>query len=220
MKQKSTVQNSILGLFFLLLVLMPVYAACAEEYHLGVGDVFTVSVWGLDELQVEDIIVGAEGNINFPVVGQLKVAGLSTNDLAANIAAGLAKYVRDPKVSVIITKYRTTRVYVLGEVVKPGMYEIEKYCNILDALGAAGGYTDKAAKRNVFVIRSNQQGKPLKVNLLNLLNKGDMSQNYALGDGDVLYLTPNNKIDISSIISTSLTFSRGSASYQVGSGIK
>lgn len=190
------------------------FSVCAAEYHLGAGDVLSISVWGFDEFEVKNAIIGSDGSVDFPVIGELKVVGISSNVLAENIALRLKKYMRDPKVSVIITKYRTTRVYVFGEVYKPGMYEIDKQCNILDALGIAGGYTDRAAKKNLFVIRKEQQGEALKVNLLNLLRKGDMTQNYALGDGDVLYLTSNNKIDINSVLS--LSFTKGNATYSTG----
>lgn len=207
-------------LLLLLLLTMSVnVSAFSEEYHLGTGDVINISVWGFDDLQVKDVVIGPTGNIVLPVVGDIAAAGCSPASLANDIALHLKKYIRDPIVSVIVSKYRTTRIYVFGEVNKPGMYEIDKQCNILDAIGIAGSYTDKAAKKNIFVIRKHEQ-KPLRANLLNLLNKGDMTQNYALIDGDVVYLTSNNKVDIQSILSGTVAFTRGNTSYQVGNSNK
>ena len=111
------------------------------------------------------------------------------------LTTGLSKYLIDPKVTVNIVKYRTTRVYVMGAVLKPGMFEIERQHNLLDAIGLAGGYTKDAAKKKVFIIHKDQKEEPIKANLWNLLNKGDMTQNYALNEGDVVYLTSNNRID-------------------------
>jgi len=99
-----------------------------------------------------------------------------------------------------VAKFRTTRVYVLGEVNKPGMYELEKQHNLLDAIGMAGSYTKRTAKKEIFIIRKKNGKKPQKVNLLKLLKNGDISQNVALNEGDVVYLTSNGKINFATDI--------------------
>jgi polysaccharide export outer membrane protein len=121
----------------------------------------------------------------------------------------LAEYIHNPKMAINIAKYHTTRVYVLGEVKKPGMYEIDKQHNLLDAIGKAEGYTDKAAKKKVFIIRRGET-EPQYVNLLNMLTKGNMEQNYSLNDGDVVYLSDNGKINFGTDIVPWIT-----AMYQV-----
>jgi polysaccharide export outer membrane protein len=187
-----------------------VSVAWAEEYRLGPGDVLTIGVWGYEELQVKEVAVRPDGKLAFPLVGEVQAAGISTGQLTDILTKGLSDYVKDPKVSINIFKLRTTRVYVLGEVAKPGMYELEKQHNLLDALGAAGSYTQNAAKRKVYIIHKDQTSSPIKVNLMNIWEKGDMSQNHALADGDVVYLSGNGKVSFASDILPWI-----SATYQV-----
>ena len=107
----------------------------------------------------------------------------------------VSKYINNPQVTVNILKYHTTRIYVLGEVNRPGVYEFEKQHNVIDAITAAAGYTKEAAKKKVFIISQGATEKPREINLLNLLKKGDMTQNVSLQDGDVVYLADNHRID-------------------------
>jgi polysaccharide export outer membrane protein len=122
-----------------------------------------------------------------PISRELTVSGLTLDELTRNLTDVFGEYIKNPKISVNITKFRTLRVYVLGEVTKPGMYEIEKSHNLLDALGSAGGHTRRAAKKTVYVV-SKATGKYQKINLNNLLKKADLTQNVELAEGDVVYL--------------------------------
>lgn len=182
------------------LMLVTISIVFAEDYRLGPGDVLNISVWGYQDLQIMGIEIRPDGKVAFPLVGDIQADGLSPAMLAESLRVGLNDYVKNPKVTVNVQMFRTTRVYVLGEVVKPGLYELAKRHNVLDAIGIAGGYTKYAAKKEVFVIRRDQTGPPLKVNLLNLVKKGDITQNYVLGDGDVVYLTDNGKINFATDI--------------------
>ena len=179
---------------------MAVNVARAEEYRLGAGDVLTIGVWGYENLQAKDLVVRPDGNIAFPIVGEIKAAGVSSGQLTDLLTKGLSDYINNPKVTVNVLKFHTTRVYVLGKVARPGMYELEKQHNLLDAIGIAGSYTVEAAKKKVYIIRKDQTGTPVKVNLMNIWEKGDMTQNYALGDGDVVYLSDNGQINIPTIL--------------------
>jgi len=179
-------------------------AAQAEEYRLGPGDVVSISVWGLEDAEAPKLsntadgyLVTPDGNISLPLAGELRAAGLTTHQLTESVTQALQEYINNPKVTVNLVKLRTTRIYVLGEVNHPGMYELEKTHNVLDAIGAANGYTMYAAKKTVFIVRNGRSEKPIKIDLVKLLTKGDMSQNYTLAEGDVVYLTSNNKIDFS-----------------------
>jgi polysaccharide export outer membrane protein len=204
---KRVIMMLILAIF---IVNTAVSVAWAEEYRLGPGDVLTIGVWGYEDLQVKEVAVRPDGKLAFPLVGEVQAAGISTGQLTDVLTKGLSDYVKDPKVSINIFKLRTTRVYVLGEVAKPGMYELEKQHNLLDALGAAGSYTQNAAKRKVYIIHKDQTSSPIKVNLMNIWEKGDMSQNHALTDGDVVYLSGNGKVSFASDILPWI-----SATYQV-----
>lgn len=188
-------RRSVYVLIILFLAMILPHPIVAQDYQLGAGDVLAIDVWGFDELKIEQMPIRPDGKIAIPLSGELQAAGITPGELASSITTKLSEYLNNPIVSVNVIKFRTTRVYVLGEVVKPGMYEIEKQHNLIDALGMAGSYTKYAAKKKVYVIHKNQATEPLKMNLLNLLERGDMSQNITLNDGDIVYLTNNNKLD-------------------------
>lgn len=175
-------------------------SAQADEYKLSPGDVISVGVWGYEDLKNEELVVRPDGKLSFPLAGELTVQGMTAGELTAALTTRLGEYVKDPNVTVNVAKFRTTRVYVLGEVNKPGMYELEKQHNLLDAIGMAGSYTKRAAKKEIFVIHKDNVDKPRKVNLLKLLKNGDISQNVALNEGDVVYLTSNGKINFATDI--------------------
>lgn len=184
----------VLGLTMAIMLTLP-NVSKAEEYLLGPRDVVAISAWGFEELQLKDLVVRDDGKIAFPLVGEIEARGLSPNELSQKITLGLRGYVNDPKVTVNVTKFRTNRVYVFGEVSRPGLYELERSHRLLDAIGIAGGYTKDAAKSKVFIIHQESVDKPVKADLLRLLKNGDTTQNYVLNDGDTVFLTNNGRID-------------------------
>ncbi len=175
---------------FILCILSLGSLAQAEDYCLGPGDVLDISVWGYDELQVKALMVRTDGKIAFPLIGEITVEGLTPATLADKLFLGLSAYIHNPQVTVNLFQMRTVRAYVLGEVNKPGMYEIAKSHKLLDFLGMAGGFTHYAAKKSVYVVHK-KDGRYEKINLNDLLKKGDLTQNVDLGEGDVVYLVSN-----------------------------
>lgn len=199
-----------IAIIFLLMVLLggalPASAAGApssEEYKLRPGDVLTINVLGYDEFVPPNIgtggppgfLVRPDGQFSFPLIGEVAVRDLTIHELTEILRVRLSEYLIEPKVAVNLARLGGTRVYVLGEVVKPGSYEIEKAHNLLDAVTAAGGPTKDGAKRNVYVVRRSEPGKYQKVNLLAILKKGDQSQNVVLNEGDSVFLTSNGRIN-------------------------
>ncbi len=192
------------------IVTITTHVVWAEEYRLGPGDILSFGVWGYEDLQVKELVIRPDGKVAFPIIGEVNVMGKCVGQLTEQLTEGLSHYIYNPKVTVNIIKFRTTRVYVLGEVIKPGLYEIEKQHNLLDAIGIAGGYTKNAAKKKVMILHKDQRSNPIKVNLLNMLKNGDMSQNYVLSEGDVVYLADSGKINFATDILPWI-----SATYQV-----
>ena len=189
-------KNSILTYALILTILSSILlpTAQAADYQLDYGDVLNISVWGFDELQVKDLPISPDGKLSFPLTGEIDVKNLTTAQLTAKLTTSLSQYVKNPIVTVNLMKVRTTRVYVLGEVPKPGMFELTKDHTLLDAIGMSG-YTAYAAKKKVSIIRRGETGSSQTVNLNALLTKGDFSQNVVLNEGDVVYLSSNGKID-------------------------
>jgi polysaccharide export outer membrane protein len=192
----------VLGIFLVVLFIsfMIPHSTSADEYRLVSGDIISISIWGHEELEVKELVIRPDGQISVPLAGEIRAAGLSTAQVTNSIVLALSEYIKNPKAAVNVLKFGTTRVYVLGEVVKPGLYEIEKRHNLLDAISIAGGYTKNAAKKKVCIIPNGQTSHSITANLIDLLKKGDMTQNYVLGDGDVVYLSDNGRISFAADI--------------------
>ena len=80
------------------------------------------------------------------------------------------------------------------------MYELKKTHTVIDAISAAGSYTERTAKKKIFLIRKNQQDEPLQINLKNMLDTGDLEQNYELQEGDILFFKGNGKFTLSDLM--------------------
>ncbi|MBP7869017.1 MAG: polysaccharide biosynthesis/export family protein, partial [Firmicutes bacterium] len=118
-------------------------SAKTSEYVLGEGDVLSISVFGDGQLSVT-VPIGPDGDVSVPLAGRIKAGGRTTVQLAADIASALSTYMKNPSVTVNVTQYRRIRVVVLGQVVRPGAYELPGNAGALAAVAAAGGLTDMA----------------------------------------------------------------------------
>lgn len=181
-----------------MLVLLPYSAQAAAGYVLRPGDALDISVMGFDELNTKQpagLVIRPDGTISFPFLGEVAVEGLTVGELSQNLTERLKKYYNNPIVTVNLIKFTAMRVYVLGEVNKPGLYELDRSRNLVDAIGMAGGWTKDAAKKKVLLIHADSSAAPTKINLLEYLRKGHVSQNPALREGDVIYLSENGRIN-------------------------
>ncbi len=180
---------------FVLLSLLPV-SAHASDYLLTPGDVLSINVFGITDLTVPETTIRPDGKVTFPPVGEVLAAGLTVAELNSRLTEKLSKFYVNPIVNVGVKTFGTTRIYVVGHVTKPGAYDLDKSHTVMDAIGKAEGWTKDALKTKVYVVRNGSKDAPLKVNLMDLLKRGDTSQNYVLNTGDIVYLTSNGKIDI------------------------
>lgn len=174
--------------------------ACAEEYYMRPGDELNIVVTQQQDLgnsssNQSPFVVRPDGNVSFPLVGEIHAEGMTVSQFTDVLQQGLSRYIVDPDVSVNISKLGRVRVYVFGEVRKPGAVELEKGHTVIDAIGAAEGFTRDTAKKKIFLIHQDQPKSLIPINLNNMLKTGDMSQNVTLREGDILYLTKNHRID-------------------------
>jgi len=122
-----------------------------ESYRLGAGDKMKITVYGEQDLSGE-FLVSSNGQVQFPLLGEIHAAGLTAQDFSKTLAAELgAKYLRSPKVSIEIETYRP--FYIIGEVNKPGEYPYESGLSLHGAVALAGGYTYRANDSNVYIRR-------------------------------------------------------------------
>lgn len=177
-------------------------AETLATYILTHGDTLHIAVPGYTDA---GYLVRPDGKLSLPLLGELSVEGKTISEFTNELTALLSEYLRDPRVTINITGLGGTRVFVLGEVRNPGMFTLSRSHRLLDAVGAAGGFTQYAAKKNVFLIREGREDKLEKLNFNNFLREGDQSQNVELHEGDCLYFTSNNKVDFTKDIMPWLT---------------
>jgi polysaccharide export outer membrane protein len=182
---------------------MPIQTWSKEEvsYLLGPGDVIKVFVWGHPELSGE-MVVNPAGNIPFLLIGDVKAEGLTEEELEKVLTERLSRYIMEPKLSVTITGYHSKKVYILGEVNRPGEYPIGgSVISLREAIIKAGLPTKSAALRRVRIITP-QPTKPIVkiVNLSTILHKGDLKEDITLHAGDIVYIPSNIPTKIGNIL--------------------
>ena len=185
--------------------------AAAEEYIMTPGDQLQIYVFNHPDISStranadSSYLVRPDGMVEFPLIGTVETTGKTVSQFTEELKTRLSEFIVNPDVTVNVAKLGTTRVFVLGEVKKQGMFELTKSHRVLDALGAAGGFSQKAAKKSIYLIRNgniNQNGDTSnvqKLNVNNYLRKGDLSQNLVLNEGDCLFLTSNHKMSLNEI---------------------
>jgi polysaccharide biosynthesis/export protein len=122
------------------------------DFAVGPGDVITVSVSEVEELQRQQVRVAPDGTIALPLIGIMEVSGMSENGLRSALIQRLADYVKFPRVELFVERYQARDVAVMGAVQKPGLYDLRNSSqSIMDVIGQAGGMTSDAAQKVIFV---------------------------------------------------------------------
>src|SRR6202041_2542810 len=135
-------------------------ATTDPNYVIGAQDVLDVSVW--KEPEVSRIVpVRPGGKISLPLLNDVQAAGLTPAQLAAQVTESLKKYVTSPQVTVIVTTINSQRGTILGEVTRPGAFPLLPGMSVLQALSSAGGFTQFAKVKSIFVRRI-ENGKEAK----------------------------------------------------------
>lgn len=124
-----------------------------DDYPIGSGDVLEISVSGMEEISTRTVRVSSEGTISLPFVGVLQASGLTEKELREEIGRRLEKnYMYNPQVNLFVREYRSRQVAVLGAVGKPGLYSlVGSGDTLLDVISQAGGMTDNAASKILFI---------------------------------------------------------------------
>jgi len=139
----------------------PQEAPPAGEYRIGEGDLLAVRVWKNQELSVE-VPVRPDGMISVPLVNDVKAAGLTTDELKKEITTKLTEFITNPDVTVVVLRADSKRVFVLGEVQRPGPVTLASQLFVLDAISAAGGFTPFADENDIRIIRRGADGQELE----------------------------------------------------------
>jgi polysaccharide export outer membrane protein len=179
--------------------------ADGDAYRVGPGDTILVAVYmhpelsiapyagtttgGVNYSRLAGLVVDNDGTAQFPLIGSLKVAGRTSNELRLFLEKELARYVNEPKVTVQVVFTGSIRYYLLGQFANPGLKYSDRPLRLLEALSLGGSVLlEKASLNTAYVARN---GKRLAVNFRRLLREGDMRQNIRLRPGDVVFVPDN-----------------------------
>lgn len=139
----------------------PAQAATTDaSYKIGPQDVLRVDVWKETEIS-RSVPVRPDGKISLPLLNDVQASGLTAMELAGNIAEGLKKFINNPQVTVTVAEINSRRVYVTGEVTRPGAYPLLPNMTALQAITSASGFTQFANPKKIYVLRS-ESGKQVK----------------------------------------------------------
>lgn len=153
-------------------------------YRIGVDDVLEISITNDPDLDKTQI-VRPDGKIAVPLVGEIQAAGRTPEEVRQHIARELARYFREPSVTVIVVRFENRKVSIVGEVNSPGVFEFRSSMRLLDVLALAGGLTPDADLGRAVVVRD---GQILPVSVENLMRYSDFSQNILLNPNDAVLI--------------------------------
>lgn len=168
----------------------PRTAAGDYDYVIGPLDTVNIIVWRNPELSLT-VPVRPDGKITTPLVDDLPALGKSPTILARDIEKALAKYIRDPVVTVIVTTFigpSSEQIRVIGEAAKPQILAYRQNMTILDVMIAVGGLTDFADGNHATISRAAEGGKSYSVRLQDLVKRGDISANVDMRPGDIVVI--------------------------------
>jgi polysaccharide export outer membrane protein len=167
-------------------VLAAAGGAAAAEYRLGPGDQVLVSVWGEESL-TRTVIVRPDGKLSVPLIPEIDAAGRTVLELQRAITERLAAFVQGPNVSVILTDPSSYKIYVVGQVAKPGVYQLKSPTTVLQAVALAGGLTEFASAGRTVVHRKGTAGRvTLRVRLDTILKQAVLEEDIQLEPDDVV----------------------------------
>jgi len=158
-----------------------------KTYKVNPGDLIEINVWKEEGMLLE-VLVRPDGGISFPLVGDLTVQNLSLVDIEKAVTEKLRQYLADPVVTVSAKQLLGNKIYVIGQVNKPGEYIVNKYVDVMQVLSMAGGMTPFAAVNNIIILRRDESGKQRAIEFEygELASGDELEQNIMMQVGDVV----------------------------------
>jgi len=156
-------------------------------YTVKPGDVLSISVWKEPDLQ-GPVLVRPDGTFSFPLAGQMDARGKSVQELQQLVTDKLRKYISDPVVTVSVQEIKGNKVYVIGQVNKPGDFVVNPKVDVMQALSMAGGTTPFAALGDIMILRRSDTGQQqaLPFHYTDVVRGRNLDQNITLQAGDVV----------------------------------
>lgn len=169
-------------------VAQPTWAAeQGGTYRIGSGDVLEIVTWKEPDFTREEVLVRTDGYISFPLLNDVRAAGLTPAELKKSLETGLTAYVSNPEVTVTIVTAGSQRFYILGEVVNTGEYPLVKHLTVLQAFALAGGFTEWASKDEIILMRKeNGKDVTIRVDYKDIADGKNLEQNVTIKADDTI----------------------------------
>ena len=160
--------------------------AASTDYIIQPGDILEISVWKEKDLQ-RDVVVRPDGGLTFPLIGEIHAAGKSIDEFQKIFTKQLSRYIPNPSVTVMSKQVLGNKIFVIGEVNKPGEYVVNRNIDVMQALSLAGGLSPYASERKIRILRRiNGKQQSIKFQY-NKVKKGKaLNQNIVLQGGDIV----------------------------------
>jgi polysaccharide biosynthesis/export protein len=160
------------------------------DYVIGPDDVLSIFFWREKDLS-SDVVVRPDGKISLPVVNEIQALGLTPEQLRQSVVKAATRFFsEEPTVNVIVKQINSRKVFILGQVSKPGPYPLLETTTVLQLIAKAGGLTEYADKKHVRIIRAEKRPDgvnwQVEVNYADILNGVNLKQNVELKPGDTV----------------------------------
>ncbi len=164
----------------------PVAATNDPAYVIGAEDILDIDAWKEPEI-TRTVPVRPDGKISLPLINDIQAVGLTPMQLAMIITEKLKKYLTDPQVTVVVRSINSRRIFIMGEVGRPGTFALLPGMTMLQALSGAGGFTQFANLKGIYLLR-NENGKQVKYpfNYKEVVRAQRPEQNLVLKPGDTI----------------------------------
>ena len=166
-----------------------IYPYTEQEYRLQAGDQLDIKFFYNPELN-EQVTIRPDGRISLQLVHEIMAVNLTPQELTDLLTQKYAPELKKPEIAVIVRSFSAQKIYVDGEVTKPGMVPLIGFMTVLQAISHAGGMKDTARTSEVVIIRRGENNKPLvaQVNLRKVIDGTDMGQDIVLRHSDIVYV--------------------------------
>jgi polysaccharide export outer membrane protein len=167
-------------------VAVPAGIPTPADYVIGPNDVLTVVFWRDKDIS-GDVVVRPDGRISVPLINDVQASGLTPEQLRQQITSAAAKFVEDPTVSVVVKAINSRKVFITGQVGKPGEYPLSGPTTVLQLLAVAGGVHEFADSKNITIVRAeNGRTVAYPFNYKEVLKRKNLKQNIELKPGDTV----------------------------------
>lgn len=159
-----------------------------DEYRIGPEDVLEIMVWKNADL-TRTVTVRPDGKVSLPLIGDVQASGLTTDQLKTVVTQRMKEYIETPQVSILVSTINSYFYYILGEIAKPGKYQLKERTTVLQAISMAGGFTPFASRNGMSLFRKDPVSSneiKLRIRYDDIISSADPKKNLFIQSGDTI----------------------------------